>query len=240
VFIHDVTQGFTTLTVTGPKARALCQAAGIRLPDLPHMGVGQTTFETAALRVARVSFTGDTSFELSVPAYLAGDLHARLTDALPRTGGQWIGLEAVMILRAEKGFIVIGKDTDGLTMPQDLGWSGPREKRTDEYIGKRSLFTPAALSDTRRHLVGLRVPEGGAPIVTGSHVIPTSGPRRSLGFVTSSYLSPNLNRPIALALLENGRARMGETVRLFDDGLVREAEVVAPCAFDPEGDRLHG
>lgn len=240
VFIHDVTQGFATLTVTGPKARALCRTAGIDLPDLPHMGVGQTAFENAVMRVARVSFTGDTSFELSVPAHLAESLHARLTEALPSTGGKWIGLEAVMILRAEMGFIVIGKDTDGLTMPQDLGWAGPRQKRTDEYIGKRSLFTPAALSDTRRHLVGLRVPEGGAPIVTGSHVIPTSGSRRSLGFVTSSYVSPNLNRPIALALLENGRARMGETVRLFDDGLVREAEVAAPCAFDPEGDRLHG
>jgi sarcosine oxidase subunit alpha len=92
----------------------------------------------------------------------------------------------------------------------------------------------------RRQLVGLRVPQGGTPIATGSHLVPAVGPRRSLGFVTSSHVGPALGRPIALALLEGGRARIGETVRLFDDGMVREAVVTAPCAFDPKGERLHG
>jgi sarcosine oxidase subunit alpha len=240
VFIHDVTQGFTTLTVTGPKARALCAAAGLGLPELPHMGVGEGQFQGAPMRVARISFTGDMSYELSVPNRLAEPLRAALSAALPGQGGAWIGLEAVMILRAEKGFIVIGKDTDGLTMPHDLGWAGPRDKREDEYLGKRSLFTPEASAPGRRQLVGLKVPPGGSPIATGSHLVPTAGPRRSLGFVTSSHVSPILNRPIALALLEDGHARIGETVRLFNDGIVREAEVTPPCAFDPKGDRLRG
>ncbi|MDJ0822855.1 MAG: 2Fe-2S iron-sulfur cluster-binding protein [Paracoccaceae bacterium] len=240
VFIHDVTQGFVTLTVTGPKARALCHAAGIPLPELPHMGVGDIPYQGDRMRVARVSFTGDASYELSVPTSLAEGLHRQLDHALAGLGGCWIGLEAVMILRAEKGFILVGKDTDGSTMPQDLGWGGPRLKRADEYLGKRSLFTAEAQSGTRRQLVGLRVPEGGTVIETGSHLIPTDGPRRSLGFVTSSYVSPILGRPIALALLENGRNRIGETVRLFNDGIVRDAEVTLPCAFDPKGERLHG
>ena len=145
-----------------------------------------------------------------------------------------------MILRAEKGFIVIGKDTDGLTMPHDLGWDRPRQTREDEYLGKRSLFTPEARTGARRQLVGLRVPEGGTPIVTGSHIVPTTGPRRSLGFVTSSYVSPTLGRPIALALMERGAERIGQAVRLFNDGIVREALVTPPCAFDPKGERLHG
>jgi sarcosine oxidase subunit alpha len=240
VHIHDVTQGFVTLTASGPRARALLAAAGIEAPDLPHMGVAETAFDGAPLRLARVSFTGDASYEMTVPIAKAEALRARLDAALPGLAGRWIGLEAVMILRAEKGFILIGKDTDGLTMPHDLGWGGPRRKRRDEFIGKRALFTPAAGSVRRRQLVGLAVPEGGSVIATGAHIIPGSGSRRSLGFVTSSYMSPTLGRPIALALLEGGRAQIGRTVRLFDDGLVREALVTSPCAFDPQGERLHG
>ncbi len=240
VFVHDVTQGFVTLTVTGPKARAVCGAAGIALPDLAHMGVAEIAYKGGKMRVARVSFTGDMSYELSVPTELADTLRADLDRALTGAEGRWIGLEAVMILRAEKGFIVIGKDTDGQTMPQDLSWGGPRTKRADEYLGKRSLFTPAAIQDTRRQLVGLRVPEGGSVIETGAHLIPNHGPRRSLGFVTSSYFSPNLGRPVALALLENGHAKIGAEVRLFNDGLIRVAEVTPPCAFDPKGERLNG
>ncbi|SDD42176.1 2Fe-2S iron-sulfur cluster-binding protein [Ruegeria marina] len=240
VFIHDITQGFTTLTVTGPKAREMCRKAGIELPDLPHMGVGQTSFEGSPMRVARISFTGDLSYELSVPANLAHALHDRLDTALPEVGGCWIGLEAVLILRAEKGFILIGKDTDGATMPHDLGWGGPRTRREDEYIGKRSLFTPEAQGDKRRQLVGLRVRDGDAVIATGSHLIEDQGARRSLGFVTSSCFSPTLKRPIALALLENGRDRIGGSVQVFNDGEVRSAEVTMACAFDPKGEYLDG
>ncbi|WP_425039512.1 2Fe-2S iron-sulfur cluster-binding protein [Primorskyibacter sp. S187A] len=239
-FIHDVTQGLATLCVTGPRARALCQAAGIPLPDVPPMGVAEIAFEGQDLRVARISFTGDVSYELSIHAAHAETLHARLDAALHSFEGGWIGLEALMILRAEKGFILIGKDTDGLTMPHDLGWMRPRETRTEEYLGKRALFTPEAKSETRRQLVGLAVPPGGDVIETGSHVITREGPRRSMGFVTSSYMSPNMGRPIALALVENGRARIGETVRLFNNGIVREATLCPPCAFDPTGAHLHG
>jgi sarcosine oxidase subunit alpha len=125
-------------------------------------------------------------------------------------------------------------------MPHDLGRSGPRERREDEYLGKRSLFTPEARRSDRRQLVGLKVPDGGTPLVTGSHLIPTEGARRSLGFVTSSCVSPTLGRSIALALMEGGLARIGQTVRLFDNGAVREAGVTEPCASDPKGDRLFG
>ncbi|MEM7723624.1 MAG: 2Fe-2S iron-sulfur cluster-binding protein [Pseudomonadota bacterium] len=240
VHIHDVTAAWVTLSLTGPKARALCDAAQIPLPDLPFMGVAETDLDGIPLRVARVSFTGDLSFELSVPAPHADVLHARIDAARGMVDGHWIGLEAVMILRAEKGFILIGKDTDGVTLPMDLGWEGPKRARTDEYLGKRSLFTEAAEAPDRKTLVGLTLPPGDKPLVTGSHLVPLTGPRRSLGFVTSSYFSPNLNRPIALALLECGTARMGEAIGCFHDRAVRKATVGPACAFDPEGARLDG
>ncbi|MEM7438322.1 MAG: 2Fe-2S iron-sulfur cluster-binding protein [Pseudomonadota bacterium] len=238
VAIHDVTAAWTTLTATGPRARMMLENAGIPVPDMPHMGVVETALDDAALRIARVSFTGDLSYELSVPTHHADALRARLDRALAAVDGQWIGLESVMILRAEKGFILIGKDTDGITMPHDLGWGGPREKRADEYLGKRSLFTPEARSNNRRQLVGLTVDS--APLVTGAHLVPADGPRTSLGFVTSSYQSPVLGRPIALALLADGRARMGQTIGVFNDGTVVEATISPLCAFDPGGERLHG
>jgi sarcosine oxidase subunit alpha len=241
--IHDVTAHWATLTVTGPRARDLLRAAGIALDlddaALAHMAVAEGRFEDGPLRVARVSFTGDRSYELSVPARRAEALRARLAARLPAFGGGWIGLEALLILRAEKGFILVGKDTDGLTMPHDLGWPAPREKRADEYFGRRSLFTPEASREDRKQLVGLAI-DGTEPLPTGAHLVPAEGPRRSLGYVTSSYASPTLGRPVALCLLERGRARMGETVSAFHLGETRAATVCAPCALDPEGARLHG
>ena len=148
VAIHDTTAQWATLTVTGPRSRDLIEACGldVALDDqsLPHMAFATGAFDGAPLRFARVSFTGDRSYELSVPARLAAALRARLFEKLPAFSGGLLGLEALMILRAEKGYIVVGKDTDGTTMPHDLGVAGPRDSRADEYIGKRSLFMPVA------------------------------------------------------------------------------------------------
>ena len=239
--IHDVTANWVTITLSGPRAGDLAHAAGV--PDaglaLPHMGVIETRWNGHPARVARVSFTGDLSYELSVPARHGAELHARLETVRDAHKGRWIGLEAVMILRAEKGFILVGKDTDGLTMPHDLGWGGPRERRKDEYVGRRSLFTPEAMRQDRRQLVGL-VTDGPDPLPVGAHLVNDTDPRRSLGFVTSSHVSPSLNRPIALALLERGRARMGEALTAFHLGRKRSAQVAPACAFDPEGGRLNG
>jgi sarcosine oxidase subunit alpha len=152
VAVHDTTAQWATLTVTGPRSRDLIEACGLDValddPCLPHMAFAAGTFEGAPLRVARVSFTGDRSYELSVPARRAARLRARLAEKLPAFEGGLMGLEALMILRAEKGFIVVGKDTDGTTMPHDLGVTGPRDSRADEYIGKRSL-SPCPSPSTR-------------------------------------------------------------------------------------------
>jgi sarcosine oxidase, subunit alpha len=244
VAIHDTTPQWATLTVTGPRSRDLIEACGLDVAldhqSLPHMAFATGAFDGGPLRVARVSFTGDRSYELSVPASRAARLRARLSEKLPEFGGGMLGREALMILRAEKGYIVVGKDTDGTTMPHDLGIGGPRDTRPDEYIGKRSLFTPVAADPSRKQMVGLSVASGEAPLPTGAHVTGgASGVRRSQGYVTSSYASPTLGRPIALGLVEAGLSRIGETVSLYHLGAERRATITSPLAFDPEGKRLH-
>lgn len=233
-----------TLTVSGPNSKKLLAALDLGLSlddtDLPHMAIGEGMFETEPVRVARVSFTGDRSYEVSIRADRAERLWARMHEAGKAFDAVTIGLEALMILRAEKGYIVIGKDTDGTTLPHDLGVDGPRAKRKSEYVGRRSLFTEVAMSDSRQQLVGLAVARGEEPLATGAHGISREGGKlRSQGFVTSSYHSPTLARPVALGLIERGAARHGETIDIQHLGMVRRATITGPCAFDPSGERLN-
>src|SRR5262249_5119963 len=163
-----------------------------------HMAAVQGRFRDRPARIARVSFTGERSYEISVPAALADELWRQVCAA----GAKPLGIEALNILRAEKGYIYVGQDTDGETMPHDLGMGGPREKRRDAYVGDRSLFTPAAQASGRKQFVGIAA-EGVEPLPPGAHGVEVAGGRnRSLGYVTSSYFSPNLERPIALGLIE--------------------------------------
>lgn len=244
VYIHNATSEMATATVSGPNSRKLLAALdlGISLEDadLPHMAIGEGMFEHDPVRVARVSFTGDRSYEVSIRADRVERLWQRMHEAGQPFDAVTIGLEALMILRAEKGYIVIGKDTDGTTMPHDLGVEGPRTKRATEYVGRRSLFTEVARGASRQQLVGLAVAEGEAPLATGAHgIVREDGKIRSQGFVTSSYHSPVLGRPIALGLIERGAARQGETIDIQHLGMVRRATITAPCAFDPSGERLN-
>jgi len=244
VYIHNATSEMATLTVSGPNSKKLLEALdlGLSLDDaeLPHMAIGEGRFGGDAVRIARVSFTGDRSYEVSIRADRAEPLWTRMQEAGKSLDAVTIGLEALMILRAEKGYIVIGKDTDGTTLPHDLGVDGPRAKRKNEYVGRRSLFTDVAMQDSRLQFVGLTVAEGEPPLATGAHAIAKSGGKlRSQGFVTSSYHSPTLGRPIALALIERGASRHGETIDLQHLGMLRHATITGPCAFDPSGERLN-
>lgn len=245
LFIHNATAETATLTVSGPNSRALLEAIdlGLSLSDmaLPHMAVSWGKFGTDTVRVARVSFTGDRSYELSIRADRASILWTHLKNEGRKFDAVLLGVEALLLMRAEKGYIMIGKDTDGESTPVDLGVSAPLAKKQVEFIGRRSLFTDEAQRRERRHLVGLEVVDGGPPFATGAHgVEATSMGKRSVGYVTSSYFSPTLNRPIALGLIERGASRYGEIIDIQHLGAVRHARVASPCAFDPKGDRLNG
>ena len=242
IFVHDMTQQWATVTIAGPKARAILAELALDL-DLspfafPHMTLRETRFAGSPLRVARVSFTGDVSFELSIRRGKAPDLWQALVAAARRHGAAPIGVEALSILRAEKGYIMIGKDTDGETMPHDLGFGIPRKTKTAAFIGDRSLHTANANDARRKQLVGLAVGAADKALPTGAHLVEGSLPR-SIGYVTSSYDSPTLRHPIALGMVENGAARIGESVAVWHMGETRTATICAPCAFDPKGERLH-
>lgn len=234
VYIHDATAQYATLTVTGPKSRDLLAAVGLAADDLPHMALTFGQFEGQEVRITRVSFTGDRSYELSIRADRALDLWRALKTAGKAFDAVLLGGEALMILRAEKGYIVVGKDTDGRTRPMDLGVKGPFEKRKNEYLGRRSLHLPA-VADQARDLVGLESLTAD-PLPVGAHVVETvAGKRQSRGFVTTSHFSPNLNRPIAMGLVEGGSTRMGEVVTLYHLGQTVAARIAPVCALDPEG-----
>lgn len=243
VFIHDLTQQSSTITVTGPKARDIVAALDMPL-DLSdeafsHMTLRESVFDSTPVRIARVSFTGDLSFEISIRSSRAADLWRALCAAGESVGAGPIGIEALSVLRAEKGFLIIGKDTEGETMPHDLGFTIPRQKKKTAFVGDRSLHMEVANSNDRRQLVGFRVDPGAPPLPTGAHLVGHGDTPRSQGYVTSSYDSPTLGHPIALGLLERGADRIGERVTVWHLGQRYSATVCAPCFFDPEGERLN-
>ena len=242
LFIHNATAETATLTVSGPKSQALLRDIGLseEIVALPHMAVAAGRFGDLPLRVTRVSFTGDRSYEISIRADRAAQLWTRLKAAGRAYDATLLGVEALMILRAEKGYIVVGKDSDGASRPGDFGLDAPLRKKQVEFVGRRSLLMDEAQRADRPHLVGLEVVDGLGVLPTGAHACEMkAGRARSLGFVTSSYFSPNLGRPIALGLIERGRARLGEIVDFVHLGQPRQARIAQPCAFDPQGDRLH-
>ncbi|WP_299606149.1 FAD-dependent oxidoreductase [uncultured Tateyamaria sp.] len=243
VHIHDITQNWSTVTIAGPKAKAIVAGLGVldSLDDFPHMSLRLCTFEGAPARVARVSFTGDTSFEVSVQNISASALWNKAVAIGAPLGAGPVGAEALTVLRAEKGYILAGKDTDGETMPHDLGFAAPRLRKTAAFVGDRSLHSDTANRADRKSLVGLTVGPLEDPLPIGAHVVETSGSDggvKSIGYITSSYHSPTLGQPVALALVSGGAEAMGKRVDIWHMGQTRFAAIASPCAFDPEGARI--
>jgi sarcosine oxidase subunit alpha len=184
-----------------------------------------------------VSFTGELGYELNVPS---GDAQT-VWDAVWARGADFgltpYGTEAMHVLRAEKGYIIVGQETDGTVTPDDvgLGWAIGRAKR--DFVGKRSLARPAMQAVDRKQLVGLDTVSSSAVLEEGAQLV-ESGARKSLGHVTSSYYSAVLGRPIALAMLAGGRARMGQVLRVPMPNGDQDVRVVSPVFYDSEGARL--
>jgi sarcosine oxidase subunit alpha len=241
VAFHDITGAWATFAVSGPRSReVLAPLTDIDLSPaaLPHMAFagGQVLGVTA--RIARVSFTGERSYEVSVPAGYGAALWRTL---LARDGVTPYGIETLSVLRAEKGYILIGTDTDGMTLPDDLGMSGPPRAKKVEFVGKRSLMTPDATRPDRRQFVGLLPAEPAFVPPVGSHAIErVDGRPRSIGWITSACHSPALGRSVALGMIAGGRARVGTEVELFHLGATTRASITSPVFHDPAGERLHG
>lgn len=185
----------------------------------------------------RISFTGELSYEVHADARHA----AAIWDALIAAGDPFdltpYGTEAMHVLRAEKGYIIVGQDTDGTACPDDLGLSWAVAGTKPDFIGKRSLARPEMRLANRKQLVGL-LPE--AVLQEGAQITLSAGDDAMLGHVTSSYSSPADGRPFALAMVAGGRSRIATSVCARAGGRATLCQVVNPVFYDPAGERLNG
>ena len=241
VTIDDATARWAVLTLAGPRARAVLEHAecDIDLADFPHNRVRSGHIAGVETRIQRVSFTGEASFEIAVAADYGESLTAHLMTCGAAEGIVPFGLEALDILRLEKGFIHVGSDTDSRTQPADIGWGKAIGRKASDFVGKRSLQHASATAPERAQLVGLQPVDPTAVLSIGAHII-GGDPHPSRGIVTSSAFSPTLARGLSLALLDGGRALLGERVEVWSEGRSWPAVVTDPVAYDPQGARLNG
>lgn len=247
VYFNSTTDHWAAMTVTGPNARKLlAELADI---DVSSQAFGYMDWRAAKVagvpaRIFRISFTGELSYEINVQANYAMQVWKALFEKGAKYDLTPYGTETMHVLRAEKGFVIIGQETDGSVTPEDLGmqWC-VGYKKPYSWIGRRALTRPDTRRTDRKQLVGLKpldpqlvLQEGAQIVLDKTFTIPVP----MMGHVTSSYFSPTLGHGFALALLKGGSQRIGETVYLpMADGTVHAAEVVSPVFYDPQGARHH-
>ena len=245
VYLTSVTTQWVTIALAGPKSRQLlsevCHGIDLSPEAFPFMAIREGTVAGIPARVYSISFTGELSFEVNVPASYGDALWQALYLTGQKHGVTPFGVEAQDVLRTEKGHFIVGRDTDGTVTPRDLGLEWLISKKKGDFLGKRGLEREDIVRDGRTQFVGLLaeqpdvvLPEGGQ-IITGPA---TAMPVPTAGHVTSSHMSPTLGRSIALALLEGGRDRMGETVTVWDQGKTYKATVASNHFYDPENGRM--
>ena len=267
VYLTSVTERWSTIVLAGPDSRKLLQGmegdVDFSQAGFPFMSVRSGSLAGFTVRVFRVSFSGELAFEINVESDFAPSLWQTLTEAGERYGITPYGTETMHVLRAEKGFVIVGQDTDGSVSPLDLGmhWLLSKDK---DFLGKRSLARPDCQRPDRKQLVGLLIEDGrevsprpsfrrkpesshnkhlmeilpeGAQLVEQPGGVP---PIPKLGHVSSSYYSACLGRPIALALVSNGRARKGDVIHAaLRDGRFARVRIVSPVFYDPKAERQH-
>jgi sarcosine oxidase subunit alpha len=242
VFVVPVTTQWAAIALSGPCARDVLSCfetdIAIDAESLPHMSVREGRFAGVETRLYRVSFSGELGYEIHVPARYGNALWEALMSAGAGTGIAPYGIETLLLLRLEKGFLHVGVDTDSTSTPADVGWGDVAARKAADFIGKRSLGRTDNRRADRLQLIGLTA-AGPDLLQPGAHLRFAGTTEGSDGWVTSAAMSPNLDRPIALALLRGGRARLGETVTVHDLDRQGPATVVPTSFYDPEGERLH-
>jgi sarcosine oxidase subunit alpha len=244
VLVTPVTAAWGNVTVAGPKAWPLLAAAGFEESLAPaamkHMTLREVSHGGTPMRVLRASFSGELGYEINLPADRTQALLERLWQAGQAFGVMPYGVEALMILRTEKGYLHLGADTDGTTFPGDVGLDRGMARKAANFVGRRSLLRPVAMDADRMQLVGLLPLDRRTRLPVGAHITLQAPPAAIDGFVTSSAFSPVLGHPVSLAMLKRGNLRLGECVTAYHLGQPIRAEVVKTPFFDPAGERLHG
>jgi len=244
VFTANLTEQYAQIAVVGPKARKVLEALGgmdVSAEALPFMGWSDGQIGGFDARVFRISFSGELSYEIAVPASQGRAFWDALIAAGADHGMMPYGTEALHIMRAEKGFIMIGDETDGTIIPQDLGLQWAISKKKTDFIGKRAQERSFMANPDRWQLVGFEtldgsvIPDGALVLADGNNA---NGQRNTQGRVTSTYMSPTLGRGIAMGLLHDGPNRMGELVEFGDlDGGTIAARVVDMVWYDKDGEK---
>lgn len=247
VYFNTVTDHWATITISGPNSRKLLTEltdADVSNDSFDHMDWKEMTVAGVPARVFRISFTGELSFEINVQANFGLHVWEQVFEHGAKYNITPYGTETMHVLRAEKGFIIVGQDTDGSVHPYDLGmgWAVAQQKPFS-FIGKRGMAREDCVRQNRKQLVGLKttdpnvvLPEGAQGVFDPKAPIPMP----MVGHVTSSYYSANLGRSIALGLVKGGLDRLGQKVYYpLADGRVIEAEICSTVFFDPTGERLN-
>jgi sarcosine oxidase subunit alpha len=249
VYITSVTEQWSVIALAGPDSRALLQRlapqATLDNESLPFMSITEGVVAGIAARVLRIGFTGELGYEMHVRSDQASAVWQVVMETGRAFGVTPYGTEAMHVLRAEKGYILIGQETDGTVTPLDLGLERMVSKNKD-FIGRRSLSRADTARPDRKQLVGIlpedpgAVPDEGAQLVAGD--LPRPRPQRDrpvpmLGHVTSSYWSANLGRSFGLALIRGGRARIGQWAWAPLANKIIRVRIVEPMFWDKDGVR---
>ena len=247
----SVTEQWTTVAVVGPRSREVIAKVAPELDvsndAFSFMTSRETTLASGVpARICRISFSGELAFEINVSGWYGRAVWEEVYAAGRDLGITPYGTETMHVLRAEKGYPIVGQDTDGTVTPQDAGMEWVVSKLKD-FVGRRSHSRPDTMRTDRKHLVGVlpvdrvtRLPEGAQLVEQGALATADEGPVQMQGHVTSSYHSEALGRPFGLALVKGGRDRYGEVLLAPVDGGMVEVEVTSPVLYDPEGSRRDG
>ncbi|KQX57647.1 MULTISPECIES: sarcosine oxidase subunit alpha [unclassified Ensifer] len=247
VWLTSTTEQWAVIAVQGPKAREIIAplVEGIDLSNeaFPHMSVAEGRICGVPTRLFRMSFTGELGFEVNVPADYGQVVWEAIWARAEPMGACAYGTETMHVLRAEKGYIIVGQDTDGTLTPDDAGLSWAVSKKKPDFVGIRGLKRPDLVKDGRKQLVGLLTKDPKVVLEEGAQIVADPNqpkPMTMLGHVTSSYWSANCGRSIALAMVAGGRERLGQTLYVPMTDRTIAVEVSDMVFFDKEGGRLHG
>jgi len=247
VWLTSTSEQWAVIAVQGPKAREivapLVEGIDLSTEAMPHMSAREGTICGVPTRLFRVSFTGEAGYEVNVPADYGRAVWEAIWDRAAPLGACAYGTEAMHVLRAEKGFIIVGQDTDGTVTPQDAGLEWAIAKSKPDFVGIRGLKRPDLVAAGRKQLIGLNTKDPKTVLEEGAQVVADPNqpvPMTMIGHVTSSYWSENCGRSIAMALVADGRNRIGETLYVPMPDQMIEVEVTDTVFFDEKGERVHG
>jgi sarcosine oxidase, subunit alpha len=246
VFLTSITEQWAVIALQGPKSREILApfVSDIDLSSeaFPHMAVRVGHVCGVPTRLFRVSFTGELGFEINVPSDYARTVWEAIYTHGKPLGLMPYGTEAMHVLRAERGFVIVGQETDGTVTPDDLGLSGMIAKTKKDFVGKRSLARLDLLAPGRRQLVGLLTEPPSVLLDEGAQIVADPGappPAKALGHVTSSYWSDACGHSIAMALIADGRALKGQILYVTTPSGFAAARVTDPIFFDVKGERVN-